>query len=411
MKVIKVKTKVGYGDLKIDEKVEVAKTASQNSWRFAFDEIKLVLFRPVRQVTHFGLVVVILIVLLSGVPTPMVSGEKTAIPVDPFGIQKMTKMTENAGDKVTAPETVAMLASVVNDNMGADAYEQINNQSAETKMALSGNAIAKLASVETTSSSKAKSKYTKYIVKNGDTLWSIARDFGITTDSIKWSNGIADENMVKPGQTLNIPSVTGIVHRVAAGETIEGIASKYKTSTNLIISQNDLYGENITVGMEIIVPDGVIEAPPPPPAPKVQTPKVAAANSGGGRYGSSSAIGRTGSFRFPTIVGPMGYYNGYHWWAIDVPNSIGTPIYAADSGRIAEAKYGYNGGYGNTILIDHGDGFQTRYAHMSTLLILGGYVQKGQVIGYMGSTGRSTGSHLHFEISINGAKQNPMKYF
>lgn len=410
MKVLKVKTKVGYQDLNIDERMGVAKTASRESWQVVLDEMKSVLFRPVRQVTHFGLVIVILIVLLSGVPTPRISGEKTAISVDPFGIQKMTKMTENAGDKVTASETVAMIASVVNDDMGTDAYEQINNQSAETKMALSGNAIAKLALVETTSSSKAKTKYTKYVVKNGDTLWSIARDFGITTDSIKWTNGIADENMVKPGQTLNIPSVTGIVHVVQSGETIESIASKYKTSANLIISQNDLYGESITVGMEIIVPDGVIEAPPPPPAPKVTTPKVAA-SSGGGRYGSSSAIGRTGSFRFPTIAGPMGYYNGYHWWAIDIPNSVGTPIYAADSGRIAEAKYGYNGGYGNTILLDHGDGFQTRYAHMSTLLILGGYVEKGQVIGYMGSTGRSTGSHLHFEISVNGAKQNPMKYF
>ena len=107
----------------------------------------------------------------------------------------------------------------------------------------------------------------------------------------------------------------------------------------------------------------------------------------------------------------MGYYNGYHNWAIDIPNSIGTPIFAADSGRIVEAQYGYNGGYGNTILIDHGDGSQTRYGHMSSLAIIGGYVSKGQVIGYMGSTGRSTGSHLHFEIIIGGVRQNPMNYF
>jgi murein DD-endopeptidase MepM/ murein hydrolase activator NlpD len=107
----------------------------------------------------------------------------------------------------------------------------------------------------------------------------------------------------------------------------------------------------------------------------------------------------------------MGFYNGYHSWAIDIPNSVGTPIFAADSGRIIEAQYGYNGGYGNTILIDHGDGYQTRYAHMSSLAIIGGYVSKGQVIGYMGSTGRSTGAHLHFEIILNGSRQNPINFF
>ena len=171
----------------------------------------------------------------------------------------------------------------------------------------------------------------------------------------------------------------------------------------MIISQNDLYGEELTVGRQLIIPDGEIPAQPKPAA-------VAPKTTTRGTIGNSSARYGSGNFRFPTIIGPNGYYNGYHWWAIDIPNRIGTPIFAADSGRIVEARYGWNGGYGNTILIDHGNGFKTRYAHLSSIYIIGGYVSKGQVIGGMGSTGRSTGSHLHFEIIVNGSLQNPLRY-
>jgi murein DD-endopeptidase MepM/ murein hydrolase activator NlpD len=366
------------------------------------------LFRPVRQASHMSLVIVVIIVLLTGIPAPKPVDEAAQkAMVDPFGVNKISMSTDIAEDKITTAETVAMAASFISDNLANDAYEVIGNQDKKAQLAFAGDAIANPKIMTTNSSLKMKEKYTKYVIQNGDTLSTIAVKFGITSDSIKWSNNITDENFIKPGSEINIPSVTGIVYTVKSGDTIEGIASKFKTSSALIVDQNDLYGEDIIVGNQVIVPDGVIEAPPAPaPAPKVAT----TSSYGSGRYGSSAPIGRTGSFRFPTNVGRMGYYNGYHYWAIDVPNSIGTPIYAADSGQIVEAKYGYNGGYGNTILISHGAGFSTRYAHMSTLLILGGYVQKGQVIGYMGSTGRSTGSHLHFEIMINGGKQNPLRY-
>jgi murein DD-endopeptidase MepM/ murein hydrolase activator NlpD len=354
-----------------------------------------------------SLVIVVILVLLTGIPAPKPANElvKRAT-VDPFGVNEISQTTQAAEDKITASETVAMAASFISDNLANDAYEMIGNENKVVQLAFAGDAIANPKVATTVSSSKLKEKYTKYTVLGGDTLSGIATKYGITSDSIKWSNNITDENALKPGQELNIPSVTGIVYTIKSGDSLEGIANKFKTSSALILSQNDLYGEELVIGAQLIVPDGVIEAPP---APKVATTSGTSSKSGG-RYGSASPIGRTGSFRFPTSVGRSGYYNGYHWWAIDVPNSIGTPIYAADSGQIVQAKYGYNGGYGNTILINHGAGFSTRYAHMSTLLILGGYVTKGQVIGYMGSTGRSSGSHLHFEVMVNGAKQNPLRY-
>jgi murein DD-endopeptidase MepM/ murein hydrolase activator NlpD len=408
-KAVSAKAKVGYENFNVGEKVENVKDVSKKSIRDFLIELKNMLFRPVRQASHMSLVIVVILVLLTGIPAPKPANElvKKAT-VDPFGANEISQSTQPAEDKITASETVAMAASFISDNLANDAYEVIGNENKTVQLAFAGDAIANPKIATTTSSSKLKEKYTKYTVQPGDTLSGIATKYGVTSDSIKWSNGITNENTLKPGQELNIPSVTGIIYTVKSGDSLEGIASKFKTSSALILAQNDLYGEDLVVGAQVIVPDGIIEAPAPTPAPKVAT--TSGSTSGSGRYGSSAPIGRTGSFRFPTIVGRSGYYNGYHWWAIDIPNSIGTPIYAADSGQIVEAKYGYNGGYGNTILINHGAGFSTRYAHMSTLLILGGYVTKGQVIGYMGSTGRSTGSHLHFEVMVNGAKQNPLKY-
>lgn len=412
-KAVHIKTKVGYENLEVPEKAKAASEASRRSLREFLIELKNMLFRPVRQASHMSLVIVVLIVLLTGIPAPKPVNEeaKNAL-VDPFGVNEISLSTQAAEDKITAAETVAMAASFISSNVANDAYEVIGNQDKKVQLAFAGDAIANPGIISTTSSYKLKNKFTQYKIREGDTLSSIAVKFGVTSDSIKWSNGIKNEDFIKPGKVIKIPSINGIIYVVKSGDTISGIASKFKTTSALIISQNDLYGEKLQIGSKIIVPDGVIETPKPKVTPTTQVASNSSSSSyGSGRYGGSSYIGRTGSFMFPTVRGPMGYYNGYHWWAIDVPNSIGTPIYAADSGQIVEASYGWNGGFGNTILINHGDGYQTRYAHMSTLRLLGGYVSKGQVIGYMGSTGRSTGSHLHFEVIRSGSQVNPLNFF
>jgi murein DD-endopeptidase MepM/ murein hydrolase activator NlpD len=351
-------------------------------------------------------VAVILVVLLSGIPAPESIKKSIDVPVDPFGMVQLTMAPEDEVD-LTELEILAMVTSFISTERANEVYEQISSNEAEAKIVLAGNTIANAAMIDTTSSAEIKNKFKNYVVQGGDTLSVIASKFGVTTNSIKWSNpGVRNIDSIKPGISLKIPTVTGIVYKVARGDSVELIASRYKSSSSLIISVNDLYGEKIQPGMTILIPNGTVA--------EVKPVQVAVASSGSasaGRYGSSSYIASTGRLRFPTVIGRNGYYNGYHWWAIDIPNSIGTPIYAADSGRIVEAKYGWNGGFGNTILIDHGNGMQTRYAHMSTLIIRGGYVTKGQKIGGMGSTGRSTGSHLHFEVIVNGTKINPTRYF
>lgn len=251
--------------------------------------------KPVRQVTHLGLVLVIMVVLSTGLPAPETTANVQVKPVDPFGIQAMTAETE-AGDKVTAVESVAYIASVIDysqDNeMVMDAYAVADQQAAKTTLAVSGNSIAKISAVTTTSSAANKASYQKYVVQGGDTLSGIATQFGVTTDSIKWSNGMSDADSLKPGTELNIPSITGIIYTVKSGDSIAGLASKYKANASLIIAQNDLYGEDLVAGMQIVIPDGIIEdTPVPAPAPRTQ---IASRGTAPTRVASSA-----GPNRFP----------------------------------------------------------------------------------------------------------------
>jgi len=403
---VAVKTKVGYENLNMSGKAVGVREVSSQTWKTSVYHLKTLFQKPLRQVSHFGLVAVILVVLLSGVSAPKSLKKNNDVPVDPFGMLRSTMAPEDEIN-LTELEILAMATSFVSSDMANEVYEQISSNESEAKIVLAGNTIANAAIIDTESSAAIKNKFTDYVVQGGDTLSVIASKFGVTTNSIKWSNsGISDIDSIKPGMTLKIPTVTGIVYTVKKGDSLELIASKYKSNSSLIVSYNDLYGEGLAAGQTILIPNGVVTEVIPAPVAVASS-----STSSSARYGSSSYIASTGKLRFPTIIGRNGYYNGYHWWAIDVPNSIGTPIYAADAGRIVEASYGWNGGYGNTILIDHGNGMQTRYAHMSTLLIRGGYVTKGQTIGRMGSTGRSTGSHLHFEVIVNGSKINPTRYF
>lgn len=366
--------------------------------------------RPMNDISHIGIMIVISIALLSGLSAMF--GTSAEVNVNPFVPTKETakQYVSNAEKRIVQADSVTTVAYYIDEvKLGPDAAavtEQLNTQ---TKSIYGGTEyLASVPIVQNTTSASSANKITDYVVENGDTLSTIADKFNVSTDTIRYANKITDVDSIAPGTKLVIPPVTGVLHTVAAGETTASIAKRYAASEALLISQNDLYGEELTAGMKVMVPDGEIPAAPKPVV--VETSSDDSSSGSGGSQGSSQRIAAFGNYIFPTSKS-QGYYNGYHNWAIDVPGSIGTPIFAADSGRIVEAQYGWSGGYGNTILIDHGNGQTTRYAHMSSLAVVGGYVSRGQVIGYMGSTGRSTGSHLHFEILIGGSRQNPCSYF
>nr|WP_290668300.1 M23 family metallopeptidase [Ardenticatena sp.] len=243
-----------------------------------------------------------------------------------------------------------------------------------------------------------------YIVRAGDTPISIAERFGLSPETIVWANAELEGNpaLLRIGQQLIIPPVDGVLHTVKAGDTLESIARKYEVSVDDIINwaPNNLTRDSqLVVGQKIMVPEGV--KPFTRPRPSLTTGKLIAP--------PSNFTGATGSFIWPT----SGVLTQYAWsghMALDIANAFGTPIYAADAGVVIYAGWD-NTGYGNMTLIDHGNGFRTRYAHQSAFKVsVGQQVSKGQLIGLMGSTGRSTGPHVHFEIIYNGVRQNPMRY-
>ncbi|MFH1750014.1 MAG: M23 family metallopeptidase [bacterium] len=240
----------------------------------------------------------------------------------------------------------------------------------------------------------------KYSVQTGDSLGGIADNYNLKISTLKHANNLSDIDVILPGQTLLIPFADGMIHTVKAGETLLGVVKRYRGDFQKTLSQNNLNQDGtIYIGQKIVVVGGEYIPPKPQPRPSQSS----------NRYADNDYSGPRGNFRFPTSGGT--YYNGYHWWAIDIPRSTGTPIYASDGGRVVTAGWN-SGGYGRYIVINHGNGYSTLYAHLSSIGVgVGQYVNQGQYIGGIGSTGRSSGSHLHFEIILNGRKLNPIRFF
>ena len=246
----------------------------------------------------------------------------------------------------------------------------------------------------------AKPEIVDYQVKEGETLASIAKKFNISVNSIKWSNNLKSD-LIKPGQVLKIPPEDGVVHKVVAGESVYTIAKKYNVEAQNIVNfpMNDfadLDNFTLTVGQYLFVPGGVVREEKKPPATKFYAQIQA------GSRGNSNFIWPTSGLITQLPV-------WYHM-AIDIANPTSPAVLAADGGTVVYAgciRYGY----GCHIIIDHGNGYQTLYAHLSSIGVSAGQsVAQGTVIGSMGSTGRSTGTHLHFEIRSGGQLLNPLNF-
>lgn len=232
----------------------------------------------------------------------------------------------------------------------------------------------------------------EYTVQPGDKLSFIALDYGVSVESIMWANNLRDSDSIRPDQILKIPPVSGIIHMVKKGDTIKTIAKKYSVESHNIIAYNGLPQDGqLQVDDEIIVPDGKIRG----------STGIAVA-----RKSAFSHLPSLGDyFLTPAIGRNWGRVHGRN--GVDIANSCGTSIFAAAEGSIATADgVGWNGGFGKFIKLIHPNGTETVYAHASKLLVsVGEYVSRGQLIALIGSTGRSTGCHLHFEV--HGAR-NPL---
>lgn len=266
--------------------------------------------------------------------------------------------------------------------------------------------------------------------------------------SILWNNNLSETQYIRPGDSLTIPPVSGLIITVKSGDTLAALASRYTADANEIASANNLdLNETLTSGKTIIVPGGT-----PPPIVQTQTQIVATARqpathvsvpsslvilpssgteSPTARYVGSDGIPRnpivtntaakpsaadtsaspSNKLLWPTTGHTITQYYGWQHTGVDIDGDYSSPIYAAADGVVEQAGWN-SGGYGLMILIDSPQlKMKTRYGHSSKMFVkTGDHVTKGEVIAMIGTTGRSTGTHLHFEVYVNGVRTNPLGY-
>lgn len=279
-------------------------------------------------------------------------------------------------------------------------------------------AIARQSDVHTVIPERERATIMTYEVEAGDSVFTIAKQFGIKPETVLWANeDILDDNpnMLSVGQHLKIPAEDGVIYKWRSSDTIEGVAKKFHADPEAILTwpdnNLDLANPKIASGTLVMIPGGSRElktwvVPTMWRANAGATRNIATGcdTSGGTAYG-------TGTFVWPTVnrsISGNDYWSGH--LGIDIAAATGAPVYAADSGVVVYAA-SISGGYGLMVMIDHGNGFHTLYAHLSQIVVrCGQNVGQGQTIAYSGSTGNSTGPHLHFEIRYGGAFVNPWDY-
>lgn len=359
-----------------------------------------------------------LIVLIVGMPKQANAGVLDWIG-SVVGVDlKASAATPLTSEPVKNSQTVALLESSINPDMKNIKTPSINSTIVEDE-ALSTDSLQGTDS-DTNSYISSSDKITTYTVKSGDTVGEIATKFGISKNTILYANTNIKNNVLKLGQTLIILPVDGISYTVKKGDTIASIAKAYKADSKDISEYNDISDKNLQYGDKIIVPGGIMvkkvipvvvpkvekEQPAVQTIAKVETQPERGQNSSDISDGNGIAGGYI--WPFPKGVGRVSQRlhddNAY-----DFAAPRGTPIYAITNGTVLIADgSGYNGGYGLYVVMDFNDGGQAIFGHMSKVATFAGeVVKKGDIIGYVGSTGRSTGNHVH--IGYRGGKANPYK--
>lgn len=224
-----------------------------------------------------------------------------------------------------------------------------------------------------------------YTVRPGDTIAAIAKSFDVSVNTIRWANNIADTRSLKAGDPLLILPVSGVRHEVRKGDTVTAIAKRYRANIDDILQFNGLApDEELTIGEVVIVPDGEIPA---------------AAPIGSGPRSLAVLPAYDGFYLRPIIGGRRS--RGLHGFnGIDLANACGSPVMAAAGGEVLVVRSsGWNGGYGRYVVIAHPNNTQTLYAHLRDVTMSpNGAVRRGETIGTIGSSGNSTGCHVHVEV-------------
>ncbi len=281
-----------------------------------------------------------------------------------------------------------------------DTFQNIDTSDNTLSVTGAGSALV------TTSENDAeiRTSIVEYTVQSGDTVTSIAKQFSISVNSILWANSLTSNSIIRPGDVVKILPVSGLLHQVVSGDTIGALARKYQSSEEEIYQANGVDATRLAIGTDLIIPGGVQPAPviarqptQTTVTPVFDTPTPQAVDTG------TKLLWPADSRRI----------NQYYYWrhvGLDIDGEWGDPVYASEAGKVEIS--GWNtGGYGNYVVINHGNGLKTLYAHNSQNIVsVGDTVARGQLIAYVGSTGRSTGAHIHYEVRANDKAVNPLLY-
>jgi LysM repeat protein len=245
-----------------------------------------------------------------------------------------------------------------------------------------------------------RDKIETYIVQEGDTLGQISEKFSLNLSTVLWANNLTFRSTIQPGQSLVILPADGLLYKVRSGDTLSKISQRYGVEPEKILEQNKLASaDRLSIGDELLIPGG---------EPISQAPKRS--SSVANLFVSPSATPPVeGYWLWPTDWHTITQYYGWRHTGVDIDGDYTTNSYAVRDGVVIYS--GWRGGYGLTVEVDHGDGYITRYAHHSKNFVsVGDVVKTGDALARTGTTGRSTGTHLHFEVIKKGKFQNPLDY-
>lgn len=286
----------------------------------------------------------------------------------------------------------------------------IDNLSDEslTTSVVSGGSLTTPVITEGSSSVAPRDAVEVYAVQTGDTLSTIAGKFGLSLNTILWANNLTVRSVLRPGDSLNILPVSGVSHTVKSGDTLSKIAKIYDVSADEILAFNHLEdASDLSVGDKLIVPGGTIQYAAPVKRPTASIGSVFSTPTT--TSSAAPTISGSGNMSWPTDLRIITQYFGWRHTGVDIDCHFDNVNYAADDGIVQYA--GWKGGYGYAVEINHGNGIVTRYGHHAKMYVTAGQqVSKGTPLGLCGTTGNSTGTHLHFEVILNGKFQNPLSY-
>ncbi len=301
-------------------------------------------------------------------------------------------------------------ATIINRPWVSDVSEEKEHLTYSNGALINSNPLNNNDGETVTSEPASRQEIIYYTVGQGDTISSIANKFQISINTILWSNNLTAFSLIRPGDKLTILPVSGTIYTVKSGDTVGKIARTFGVEENSIFKYNNINGAGgLVIGKTIIIPGGK----------KLSNTVASTRTTTKTSTGAAAVIEKLvkpstgkdsgGSMVWPTSGHRISQYYSWRHTGLDIADKIGTPLYAADAGTVEYS--GWSNGYGNNVLINHGNGKKTRYAHASKLYVkVGEKVGRGEQIAAMGSTGWSTGSHIHFEVIVNGVKKNPLSY-